>query len=90
MCITLAILGIPAILTTAATLLKKEAWWIRIFDFPRTQITIIALIILGLFFFWCDSGNLSHHVVFIILALSILYQLRQILRYTPYSDCRTE
>jgi hypothetical protein len=32
------------ILWTALPLLRYEAWWIRIFDFPRRQIALVTLV----------------------------------------------
>jgi endonuclease/exonuclease/phosphatase (EEP) superfamily protein YafD len=36
-------LGVAAVIATLLPLLKQEAWWIRIFDFPRLQIVGVAL-----------------------------------------------
>jgi len=79
----IVILGILAIIANGMTFVKKELWWIRIFDFPRAQLTAIATVLLVLFFFWYDPRNILHNVFLGMLGLSILYQLFCILPYTP-------
>ncbi|MFO7705296.1 MAG: endonuclease/exonuclease/phosphatase family protein [Halopseudomonas sp.] len=39
--VTLALLALALIGATAITLLRSNAWWIRLFDFPRIQIVVL-------------------------------------------------
>jgi hypothetical protein len=38
-------------------LIRKDAWWIRIFDFPRLQILILGIFILVAFLFVWDMRS---------------------------------
>src|SRR5688500_5272213 len=41
--------GAVMIAATAVPLLRRNAWWIRVFDFPRLQITVISAGALALY-----------------------------------------
>lgn len=76
-----AILGI---LWTLLPLLKNDVWWVRVFDFPRTQIAFLSLgtaIAYAAVIGWKDTGD---KVLIIILSLCILSQLFQIIKYSPF------
>ena len=76
---------ISAWVLIAATLLpfiKHEKWWIRLLDFPRTQITIAGLL--------CLAGLLAWHrdrpfdlATIAVLAITTAYQTVELARYTP-------
>lgn len=63
--------------------MKAQAWWIRIFDFPRLQIVVGALlseVILVVLGFLRQSGGV---VLAAMLGACAVYQLFRILPYTP-------
>lgn len=67
-------------------LVKRGAWWIRIFDFPRTQIlSVSAMCLAGLILInhFNQSTNSADGIVFFLLGLSMIYQLVMIFPYTP-------
>lgn len=68
---------------TLLPLLRSDAWYVRVFEFPRVQIaTIGAATLLG----WAavaDRPGLPDLVLLCALAASLLYQLLRILPYTP-------
>ena len=74
--------GVAIILATLLPLVRKEAWWIRIFDFPRIQIAVIGVVVL-LADLACvgdaDGVRTGFHIV---LAGSIFYQAYMIYPYT--------
>ncbi|WP_324671680.1 endonuclease/exonuclease/phosphatase family protein [Hymenobacter sp. GOD-10R] len=81
-CLTLLV-GVLALVATLLPLLRQQAWWIRVFDFPRLQIvgvslgSALAAWLLG-----------AHHwpagvVLLALLVLASGYQLFRILPYTP-------
>jgi endonuclease/exonuclease/phosphatase (EEP) superfamily protein YafD len=81
----LLVLGSLSILATALPLLRKEAWWIRILDFPRIQVAGLSAAVLGAFTFVFDRGRAGGWIFLALLAASALYQGKRILPYTPMS-----
>ena len=44
------------VVATLLPLVRSSTWWVRVFDFPRGQIMILGIIVLGI---WVTSGNVS-------------------------------
>lgn len=65
-----------------ASLTKFDYWWVRGFDFPRVQwsVLIFANILLGVWIY--DFDEPWHYVILALLCLSLAYQLIQIYPYT--------
>lgn len=79
-----ATVGPPLILATLLPLVPSNEWWIRIFDFPRAQITVLlgVLVLLAAFGgLWRARGGLFLSAG---LAISLAYQGARILPYTPF------
>lgn len=70
------------VIATVLPLMHKEAWWIRIFDFPRLQVAVLAAFLLsGNILVW--SANRRGDRVFVaLLAGVIIYQICMIFPYT--------
>lgn len=79
----LILLGSFTLLATLLPLLRTEVWWIRIFDFPRLQITLLAIAVLILYPLVWESGPIWESLFVGLLAASILYQFGRMLPYTP-------
>lgn len=79
------VLNIIFCLPSVASLTKFDYWWIRGFDFPRIQISVLIVfnLILALFIYPFNSS--WHFVLVIALCLSLLYQLHLIYPYTVFS-----
>jgi endonuclease/exonuclease/phosphatase (EEP) superfamily protein YafD len=77
--------AIASLVATLLPLLKEEAWWIRVFDFPRLQIVFVAMATLGVGFVlgWHQLPGYWGLGVLGALAVAILYQLFRIVPYTP-------
>lgn len=80
--IALAVFGLTAILATVLSMLPLPAWWVRIFDFPRGQIALVAGVVLGAYLFLIRWRWWPDLVFSIVLAASITYQAYQIYPYT--------
>ena len=83
MIIFLFIVGFAAVLVTGLSVLKRDAWWIRIFDFPRVLITVIAITVLIAFLPWWNRNDPMHNLYIFLLGISVAYQLILMLPYTP-------
>jgi len=81
--IFIVILGILMIAATLIPFIRKEFWWIRVFDFPRLQILSIACIVLVAYLFYWNSGEFWENFFLIMLIAAILHQLSVILPYSP-------
>ncbi len=79
------VIGLLMITGTLLPLLRNDAWWIRIFDFPRLQITIviIAVFLTYIIFGW-DSG-LAENSFLIILGACVAYQCFMMYPYMPFA-----
>lgn len=70
------------VIWTVLPLLRHEAWWIRVFDFPRVQLSIcLGLVIIAFVWFvgwrgWLNTTALA------LLGVCLAYQLACILPYT--------
>src|SRR5690606_1091495 len=77
-----ALLASIAILAFIASLLRRDEWWIRIFDFPRLQITFITLAAMGLLFVGFRQWEMWQWIMQGLLLVSVFYQLAKIYPYT--------
>lgn len=67
---------------TLASLLKWDYWWIRIFDFPRLQVSFITLGAIVLVLIALDFRDEWQLVILGLLLFSLVYQLIKIYPYT--------
>src|SRR5688572_30022411 len=78
------ILGYAIVFFSLIPLIRSDYWFIRIFDYPRSQKFLInsAVIIIASIFF--TDYNQTHDLVFLaILLLNEIYLLSLIWNYTP-------
>lgn len=81
----LVVLSLLLVLATAIPILTFDQWWVRIFDFPRVQITIFGILLLLFYLYFWNIHRLSEAVVLGLLVLALGYQLVKIFPYTPLS-----
>ena len=81
----IAVLVLSTLLAIASfvPLIRKDDWWIRIFDFPRLQIFGMGLLVLLAFFFYWDLRTWYGIAILAVLVLAILVQGFRIIPYTP-------
>jgi len=77
-------------LTTWLPLIKTHQWWIRIFDFPRLQITVFAILVLGMVFIYMHDDPLYFYTMLAIMLANIIYQSLFMIKYTPMYPIRSE
>jgi endonuclease/exonuclease/phosphatase (EEP) superfamily protein YafD len=75
-------IGLLMVVMTAVPLFKHEAWWIRIFDFPRLQIVFIALVVIVLYLAFVGVRGWFGIVFLILLTISLVYQAFMMFPYT--------
>ncbi|UII30284.1 endonuclease/exonuclease/phosphatase family protein [Fulvivirga ulvae] len=75
-------LAIVTVLASLIKLVKKDAWWIRFFDFPQVQLVVIGFIaFIGLLFSW-DLSVLTRDILLAMLLAILVYQSVIIFPYT--------
>ena len=78
-------IGSVLVLATLLPLLQRPEWWIRIFDYPRSQIAALLGAAVAAFLFFYDGGVAD--IAFIGAMLAALgYQITQIFPYTPLAS----
>lgn len=84
--IVVGLLSLALIGATAIPLLRVDAWWIRIFDFPRIQISVlIGLTFAGylvLRLYW--RLRPWEYAAAVLLGLALVWQIISIAPYTAY------
>ncbi len=89
----LFIFGIVAITLTIFPLIAVDYWWIRIFDFPHVQLTILTFTALVVFFMRFDVKRLNDYLFVCVLGACFIFQLAKIYPYTslaPVEISKTE
>lgn len=74
-----------AIAATLLSLSRSKAWWIRVWDFPRLQLCVLAL---GALVLWAFSANWMawpDNLFTVALAAALLFQATLVWRYTPFA-----
>lgn len=84
------LVGTSMIVATALPLLRKGAWWIRAFDFPRLQITIISAVTLAVLLAAGDRSSAWQNLFAALLALALLYQAYMMFPYTVLARRQVE
>jgi endonuclease/exonuclease/phosphatase (EEP) superfamily protein YafD len=79
----LLVLAWVLIFATVLTFVRREAWWIRILDFPRPQITVAALVVTMILAVWYQNSPLQTTTL-VLLLICTAYQLWEMTRYTPF------
>jgi endonuclease/exonuclease/phosphatase (EEP) superfamily protein YafD len=77
---TLRILAMVLLLGTASSLTQANQWWIRIWDFPRTQI-LIAMLVSAMLLYFLDKKWRPWFPIIVLLAAA--WQFYRIYPYTP-------
>lgn len=81
----LQFLGIIAVLFTLFPFVAVDYWWIRIFDFPHTQLTIFTFVALIVYFVRFDIRSWRDYSFVLILTGCFVFQLGKIYPYTPFA-----
>ncbi len=81
-----AVFSAMSILATVASLIKwRNDWWIRVFDFPRLQVSTLIILLLIAGFILYSFAHLWQIILCVLLLFSLIIQARKIFRYTPFA-----
>ncbi|MBE2239397.1 MAG: endonuclease/exonuclease/phosphatase family protein [Caldilineaceae bacterium] len=70
----LACLGILCVITVLFSLTARDQWWIRVFDYPRLQIALFSLAVLGLSAIFLDWKQGWTRIYLAVLLAAVLWQ----------------
>ena len=90
--IALLALAVLFLVATVLPFIRSPYWWVRMFDFPRVQITIGMLAVLalyGLVNLGVTQAKPYEWVVFALLGVATLYQVVRMVPYTPLASVQT-
>ncbi len=77
--------SVAAVTATLLPLMRHQAWWIRVFDFPRAQIALVgALALAGDIIFRTNPG-MNSNALRAILGVAVAYQGYMIYPYTLFA-----
>src|ERR1051325_2220844 len=79
-------LGLIAITATLLPVIRREAWWIRIFDYPRIHVAALALGVLTADFLLRGESNILITFFRILLTCCVLFEIYMIYPYTPFAS----
>ena len=77
------LLGTLVVIATLLPIWRSTRWWVRVCDFPRFQVAILAIVVLAAIPFAKWPLAVLDIVLLIAVALSALWQLSWVWRYVP-------
>ncbi|MCL4246062.1 MAG: endonuclease/exonuclease/phosphatase family protein [Candidatus Dadabacteria bacterium] len=83
----IALLAVACIFIAATLLplLRQEAWWIRIFDFPRTQIAAGGALTVAIYSLLYKERGLADNLILLVLLACVAYQVSRMFPYTRFA-----
>ena len=90
--IVLSIIAALLVVVTVLPSIRSSEWWIRMWDFPRLQLAIAAVLTLGTYGVlevWRGEPGQWTWVLFVALALATLYQVYRMWPYTRLHSPQT-
>lgn len=78
--------GLFAILLTLIPIAAADFWWIRMFDYPHIQLTILTFVALVVYFIKFDVKWIKDYLFVIVLLACFLFQLYKVYPYIPHKS----
>ena len=75
--------GIFAVVLTLIPLIAADFWWIRMFDYPHIELTLLTLTALFAYFLRFKIDEWSEYAFVTVLTACLIYQFVKIMPYTP-------
>jgi endonuclease/exonuclease/phosphatase (EEP) superfamily protein YafD len=82
--------GVLAVLVTAVSFSRNPHWSVRIWDFPRVQIALVAALSAAVYAALFFRGRPLQWALLAAVALCVAYQVRKIFPYTPLARVQVE
>ncbi len=81
----LQIFGAIAVVLSLVPIIAVDYWWIRMFDFPHIQLTILTFVALVVYFMRFEIKRWQDYTFVGILIACLIFQYIKIHPYTPYA-----
>jgi len=78
-----AAIGLLLITAALIPLVKGQAWWIRVFDFPRLQLAVVGAVTVLMYSVLIRKKSALGYFLILLISMSVLYQGCRIYPYTP-------
>lgn len=78
--------GFIAIILTLLPLAAADYWWIRIFDFPHLQLTLLTTIAIISYLIKFDFKDYKDYLFVAVLSVCVFYQGYKLYPYTTFAD----
>ncbi|KKK57822.1 hypothetical protein LCGC14_3050630, partial [marine sediment metagenome] len=78
----LFLFGSLTILLTLIPLIAVDYWWIRMFDFPHMQLTVLTLLAIIAYLFCFDIKWAKDYLFMVMMLACFGFQLKKIIPYT--------
>ncbi len=79
----LQVFGIIAVILTLIPLIAADFWWIRMFDYPHIQLTLLTLAALAAYFLRFEMRSWRDYLFITVLLACFIFQFIKIVPYTP-------
>lgn len=77
--------GILAVIITLIPLIAADFWWIRMFDYPHIELTLLTLTAIAVYFFRFEIRSWRDYTFMAVLVGCFIYQFAKIYPYTPFA-----
>jgi|AntDeeMinimDraft_5_1070356.scaffolds.fasta_scaffold00091_37 endonuclease/exonuclease/phosphatase (EEP) superfamily protein YafD len=82
----LQLLGVLALLGVILPLIPAEVWWIRMFDYPHPELTLLTLLAFLLYFLKFNRHSKGDYIFTALLLIGFIWQAAILLPYTSLSS----
>ncbi|MCP9200351.1 endonuclease/exonuclease/phosphatase family protein [Gramella sp. GC03-9] len=77
--------GILAVVITMVPIIAADYWWIRMFDYPHIELTLLTLTAIAAYFIRFEIRNWRDYAFMVILTGCFVYQFAKLYPYTVLS-----
>jgi endonuclease/exonuclease/phosphatase (EEP) superfamily protein YafD len=77
--------GILAVIITLIPLIAADFWWIRMFDYPHIQLTLLTLTAIAAYFLRFEIRSWRDYAFMAVLITCFIFQFGKIYPYTPFA-----
>ncbi|MGE0082497.1 MAG: endonuclease/exonuclease/phosphatase family protein [Thiohalomonadaceae bacterium] len=81
--IAVVLIAVAVFAASVVPLVRREAWWVRVFDFPRLQFLLLALMVFALVRVTDQASTWPGRLALLAASAAALIQAARVFPYTP-------